>query len=70
MFCFAVYKVNILSRREEGHFVKYSATILDLYKRGLCPIFNPFNYFTQNKICLVETNEAVDKKQESNLVIS
>ncbi|KAI6076078.1 Complement C5 [Aix galericulata] len=29
-----VYKVNILSRREEGHFVKYSATILDLYKRG------------------------------------
>uniref|UniRef100_A0A8C3CRV7 Complement C5 n=1 Tax=Cairina moschata TaxID=8855 RepID=A0A8C3CRV7_CAIMO len=34
MCCFAVYKVNILSRREEGHFVKYSATILDLYKRG------------------------------------
>uniref|UniRef100_A0A8B9EWU7 Complement C5 n=1 Tax=Anser cygnoides TaxID=8845 RepID=A0A8B9EWU7_ANSCY len=32
--CFAVYKVNILSRREEGYFVKYSATILDLYKRG------------------------------------
>uniref|UniRef100_A0A669Q5Y1 Complement C5 n=1 Tax=Phasianus colchicus TaxID=9054 RepID=A0A669Q5Y1_PHACC len=32
--CFAVYKVNILSRSEEGYFVKYSATILDLYKRG------------------------------------
>lgn len=46
MCCFAVYKVNILSRREEGHFVKYSATILDLYKRGVCPIFNSFNYFT------------------------
>ncbi|XP_065593324.1 complement C5 [Cyrtonyx montezumae] len=29
-----VYKVNILSRSEEGSFVKYSATILDLYKRG------------------------------------
>ncbi|XP_072208870.1 complement C5 isoform X1 [Excalfactoria chinensis] len=29
-----VYKVNILSRSEEGFFVKYSATILDLYKRG------------------------------------
>ncbi|NXK43996.1 CO5 protein, partial [Chauna torquata] len=29
-----VYKVNILSRSEEGYFVKYSATILDLYKRG------------------------------------
>ncbi|XP_065709868.1 complement C5 [Patagioenas fasciata] len=29
-----VYKVNILSRSEEGNFVKYSATLLDLYKRG------------------------------------
>uniref|UniRef100_A0A8C3DUE0 Complement C5 n=1 Tax=Corvus moneduloides TaxID=1196302 RepID=A0A8C3DUE0_CORMO len=29
-----VYKVNILSRSEEGFFVKYSATLLDLYKRG------------------------------------
>ncbi|XP_042734829.1 complement C5 [Lagopus leucura] len=29
-----VYKVNILSRSEEGYFVKYSAAILDLYKRG------------------------------------
>uniref|UniRef100_A0A8C2TCZ3 Complement C5 n=1 Tax=Coturnix japonica TaxID=93934 RepID=A0A8C2TCZ3_COTJA len=29
-----VYKVKILSRSEEGYFVKYSATILDLYKRG------------------------------------
>ncbi|KAK2515028.1 hypothetical protein Q9233_014640 [Columba guinea] len=29
-----VYKVNILSRSEEGYFVKYSATLLDLYKRG------------------------------------
>ncbi|KFO82553.1 Complement C5, partial [Cuculus canorus] len=29
-----VYKVNILSRSEEGVFVKYSATLLDLYKRG------------------------------------
>ncbi|XP_017665589.1 PREDICTED: complement C5 isoform X1 [Lepidothrix coronata] len=29
-----VYKVNILSRSEEGSFVKYSATLLDLYKRG------------------------------------
>ncbi|PKU37456.1 complement c5 [Limosa lapponica baueri] len=28
------YKVNILSRSEEGYFVKYSATLLDLYKRG------------------------------------
>uniref|UniRef100_A0A8C0BII2 Complement C5 n=1 Tax=Buteo japonicus TaxID=224669 RepID=A0A8C0BII2_9AVES len=32
--CSAVYKVNILSRSEEGYFVKYSATLLDLYKRG------------------------------------
>uniref|UniRef100_A0A8C2Y9Q5 Complement C5 n=1 Tax=Coturnix japonica TaxID=93934 RepID=A0A8C2Y9Q5_COTJA len=31
---FEVYKVKILSRSEEGYFVKYSATILDLYKRG------------------------------------
>uniref|UniRef100_A0A8C9KXN3 Complement C5 n=1 Tax=Serinus canaria TaxID=9135 RepID=A0A8C9KXN3_SERCA len=30
----AVYKVNILSRSEEGFFVKYSANLLDLYKRG------------------------------------
>uniref|UniRef100_A0A8C5UJV0 Complement C5 n=1 Tax=Malurus cyaneus samueli TaxID=2593467 RepID=A0A8C5UJV0_9PASS len=30
----AVYKVNILSSTEEGFFVKYSATLLDLYKRG------------------------------------
>ncbi|NXW86151.1 CO5 protein, partial [Alopecoenas beccarii] len=29
-----VYKVNVLSRSEEGYFVKYSATLLDLYKRG------------------------------------
>uniref|UniRef100_A0A8C5UFW3 Complement C5 n=1 Tax=Malurus cyaneus samueli TaxID=2593467 RepID=A0A8C5UFW3_9PASS len=29
-----VYKVNILSSTEEGFFVKYSATLLDLYKRG------------------------------------
>ncbi|XP_026716227.1 complement C5 isoform X2 [Athene cunicularia] len=29
-----VYKVNILSRSEEGYFVKYSAVVLDLYKRG------------------------------------
>ncbi|NXS53036.1 CO5 protein, partial [Brachypteracias leptosomus] len=29
-----VYKVNILSRSEEGYFVKYSAILLDLYKRG------------------------------------
>ncbi|NXN96738.1 CO5 protein, partial [Rhinopomastus cyanomelas] len=29
-----VYKVNILSRTEEGSFVKYSARLLDLYKRG------------------------------------
>ncbi|KAM7003688.1 complement C5 [Passerculus sandwichensis] len=29
-----VYKVNILSRSEEGFFVKYSANLLDLYKRG------------------------------------
>ncbi|XP_074779675.1 complement C5 isoform X1 [Athene noctua] len=29
-----VYKVNILSRSEEGYFVKYSAVLLDLYKRG------------------------------------
>ncbi|KAI1232200.1 hypothetical protein IHE44_0007266 [Lamprotornis superbus] len=28
-----VYKVNILSRSEEGFFVKYSASLLDLYKR-------------------------------------
>uniref|UniRef100_A0A8C4JZE6 Complement C5 n=1 Tax=Dromaius novaehollandiae TaxID=8790 RepID=A0A8C4JZE6_DRONO len=32
--CMEVYKVNILSRSEEGYFVKYSATLLDLYKRG------------------------------------
>ncbi|KFO99132.1 Complement C5, partial [Calypte anna] len=29
-----VYKVNILSRSEEGYFVKYSASLMDLYKRG------------------------------------
>ncbi|XP_074871961.1 complement C5 [Carettochelys insculpta] len=29
-----VYKVNILSSREEGSFIKYTATLLDLYKRG------------------------------------
>nr|XP_056716476.1 complement C5 [Euleptes europaea] len=29
-----VYKVNILSSSEEGSFVKYTATLLDLYKRG------------------------------------
>ncbi|XP_027741708.1 complement C5 [Empidonax traillii] len=29
-----VYKVNILSRSEEGAFVKYSAALLDLFKRG------------------------------------
>ncbi|XP_009997244.1 PREDICTED: complement C5 [Chaetura pelagica] len=29
-----VYKVNILSQSEEGSFVKYSAALLDLYKRG------------------------------------
>lgn len=39
----AVYKVSILSRSEEGYFVKYSATLLDFYKRGECPVLNPFN---------------------------
>ncbi|KAJ7398992.1 Complement C5 [Pitangus sulphuratus] len=29
-----VYKVNVLSRSEEGAFVKYSAALLDLFKRG------------------------------------
>ncbi|KAM9117353.1 complement C5 [Pangshura tecta] len=29
-----VYKVNILSSSEEGNFIKYTATLLDLYKRG------------------------------------
>ncbi|XP_060106570.1 complement C5 [Heteronotia binoei] len=29
-----VYKVNILSSSEEGSFVKYTATLLNLYKRG------------------------------------
>ncbi|XP_034969300.2 complement C5 isoform X1 [Zootoca vivipara] len=29
-----VYKVNILSSKPEGSFVKYTATVLDLYKRG------------------------------------
>ncbi|XP_006120838.2 complement C5 isoform X1 [Pelodiscus sinensis] len=29
-----VYKVNILSSHEEGSFIKYAATLLDLYKRG------------------------------------
>ncbi|XP_008945836.1 PREDICTED: complement C5, partial [Merops nubicus] len=29
-----VYKVKISYRSEEGYFVKYSATLLDLYKRG------------------------------------
>lgn len=41
--CSAVYKVNILSRSEEGYFVKYSAALLDLYKRGECAVLNPFN---------------------------
>lgn len=43
LYCSAVYKVNILSRSEEGYFVKYSAALLDLYKRGECPVLNPFN---------------------------
>ncbi|XP_061459913.1 complement C5 isoform X2 [Rhineura floridana] len=30
-----VYKVNILSSKAEGSFVKYAATVLDLYKRGV-----------------------------------
>ncbi|XP_053137809.1 complement C5 isoform X2 [Hemicordylus capensis] len=29
-----VYKVNILSSKTEGNFVKYTATLVDLYKRG------------------------------------
>uniref|UniRef100_A0A8D2PIM5 Complement C5 n=1 Tax=Zosterops lateralis melanops TaxID=1220523 RepID=A0A8D2PIM5_ZOSLA len=29
-----IYKVTILSRSEEGFFVKYAARLLDLYKRG------------------------------------
>ncbi|XP_043386278.1 complement C5 isoform X2 [Chelonia mydas] len=29
-----VYKVNILSSSEEGSFIKYTATLLDLYKTG------------------------------------
>uniref|UniRef100_A0A8D2KUH6 Complement C5 n=1 Tax=Varanus komodoensis TaxID=61221 RepID=A0A8D2KUH6_VARKO len=29
-----VYKVNILALREEGSFIKYTAILLDLYKRG------------------------------------
>uniref|UniRef100_A0A8C3HDA9 Complement C5 n=1 Tax=Chrysemys picta bellii TaxID=8478 RepID=A0A8C3HDA9_CHRPI len=29
-----IYKVNILSSSEEGSFIKYTATLLDLYKRG------------------------------------
>lgn len=29
-----VYKVKILSSKKEGSFVKYTATVLDLYKRG------------------------------------
>uniref|UniRef100_A0A8C0IKC7 Complement C5 n=1 Tax=Chelonoidis abingdonii TaxID=106734 RepID=A0A8C0IKC7_CHEAB len=29
-----VYKVSILSSSEEGSFIKYTATLLDLYKRG------------------------------------
>lgn len=29
-----VYKVNILSSSEEGNFLKYTAALLDLYKRG------------------------------------
>ncbi|XP_014346298.1 complement C5 [Latimeria chalumnae] len=28
------YKVNILSAKEDGNFVKYSASILDIYKKG------------------------------------
>lgn len=62
--------MNILSRSEEGYFVKYSATLLDLYKRGECPVLNPFSDLFRVKSCLVETTEAAGKNQQSNLVIS
>ncbi|NXG33401.1 CO5 protein, partial [Dromaius novaehollandiae] len=49
-----VYKVNILSRSEEGYFVKYSATLLDLYKRGEWKAFAQKNNeitFVKKKTC-------------------
>uniref|UniRef100_A0A8C6JKX2 Uncharacterized protein n=1 Tax=Melopsittacus undulatus TaxID=13146 RepID=A0A8C6JKX2_MELUD len=49
-----VYKVNILSRSEEGYFVKYSATLLDLYKRGEWQTFAQKNNeitFVKKKTC-------------------
>ncbi|NXA34849.1 CO5 protein, partial [Eudromia elegans] len=49
-----VYKVDILSRTEEGSFVKYSATLLDLYKRGQCKAFAQKNNeitFVKKKTC-------------------
>uniref|UniRef100_A0A8C3K1X0 Complement C5 n=1 Tax=Calidris pygmaea TaxID=425635 RepID=A0A8C3K1X0_9CHAR len=52
--CSAVYKVNILSRSEEGYFVKYSATLLDLYKRGEWQAFAKKNdeiTFIKKKTC-------------------
>ncbi|KAM9218014.1 complement C5 [Leptosomus discolor] len=47
-----VYKVKILSRSEEGYFVKYSATLLGLYKRGqdFAPKNNEIT-FVKKKTC-------------------
>ncbi|NWJ04718.1 CO5 protein, partial [Crypturellus undulatus] len=49
-----VYKVDILSRIEEGSFVKYSAVLLDLYKRGQWKAFAQKNNeitFVKKKTC-------------------
>uniref|UniRef100_A0A663MZ68 Complement C5 n=1 Tax=Athene cunicularia TaxID=194338 RepID=A0A663MZ68_ATHCN len=54
--CSAVYKVNILSRSEEGYFVKYSAVVLDLYKRGEWQAFAQKN----NEITFVKKKSCTD----------
>uniref|UniRef100_A0A8D0EKN3 Complement C5 n=1 Tax=Strix occidentalis caurina TaxID=311401 RepID=A0A8D0EKN3_STROC len=54
--CSAVYKVNILSRSEEGYFVKYSAVLLDLYKRGEWQAFAQKN----NEITFVKKKSCTD----------
>lgn len=60
--CSAAYKVNILSRSEEGYFVKYSATLLDLYKRGGCSVINPLNLYRVKALWLRHC-ESTDKNQ-------
>uniref|UniRef100_U3JGI0 Complement C5 n=1 Tax=Ficedula albicollis TaxID=59894 RepID=U3JGI0_FICAL len=54
LMCGRIYRVSILSRSEEGFFVKYSASLLDLYKRGEWQAFAQKNNeitFVKKKTC-------------------